>query len=387
MAIIHFDQAQRREYKEPQTTKKELLKPPTHTAYGDDWNTPRSASSIADRVADTASWSFDNLRSPEGRSASFDAPTKVEAASPMPGVDHQRRPFGLDDTQAHAEQEKRDSPLAAGRGVSGSSPDDKYGRKSGVIDLTADDSEDEQDMAVPERQFVPRAEDDSDVARLQRPKPPSPPRTFTRGLAPIAAHPRKAPIVHRSKPPIKPHFQRQINLKSSPAPANKSHSVFNQPHRPIATARQANEIHMAGTRFSSSSVRTLEGTPLGDSTDSMSKSPVQEQAHNSDGPRKAAGPFLEDDDTGNEEDVTASKKTNIRASVDRLTKRPRNDTPARNRYDEMVKHSAEMREESRRAREDAITRANTVVPGTDDTTSAAFNSSGSHSFLGPPHQR
>jgi hypothetical protein len=183
MAIIHFDQAQRREYKEPQTTKKELLKPPTHTAYGDDWNTPRSASSIADRVADTASWSFDNLRSPEGRSASFDAPTKVEAASPMPGVDHQRRPFGLDDTQAHAEQEKRDSPLAAGRGVSGSSPDDKYGRKSGVIDLTADDSEDEQDMAVPERQFVPRAEDDSDVARLQRPKPPSPPRTFTRGLA------------------------------------------------------------------------------------------------------------------------------------------------------------------------------------------------------------
>jgi hypothetical protein len=119
----------------------------------------------------------------------------------------------------------------------------------------------------------------------------------------------------------------------------------------------------------------------------MSKSPVQEQAHNSDGPRKAAGPFLEDDDTGNEEDVTASKKTNIRASVDRLTKRPRNDTPARNRYDEMVKHSAEMREESRRAREDAITRANTVVPGTDDTTSAAFNSSGSHSFLGPPHQR
>jgi hypothetical protein len=387
MAIIHFDQAQRREYKEPQTTKKELLKPPTHTAYGDDWNTPRSASSIADRVADTASWSFDNLRTTEGRSASFDGPTKVEAASPVPGADHQRRPFGLDDTQAQAEQEKRDSPLAAGRGVSGSSPDDKYGRKSGVIDLTADDSEDEQGMAVPERQFVPRAKDDSDIARLQRHKPPSPPRTFTRGLAPIAAHPRKAPIVHRSKPPIKPHFQRQINLKSSPAPANKSHSVFHKPHRPIATARQANEIHMAGTRSSSSSVRTLEGTPLGDSTDSMSKSPVQEQAPISNGARKAAGPFIQEDGTGSEEDVAASKKTNARASVDRLTKRPRNDTPARNRYDEMVKQSAEMREESRRAREDAITRANTVVPGANNTTSAAFKSSDDDSFLGPPHQR
>jgi hypothetical protein len=385
MAIIHFDQAQRREYKEPQTTKKELLKPPTHTAYGDGWNTPRSASSITGRPADTTSWSFDNLNTTEGRSASFDAPKKKEAASPVPGVDHQRRPFGLDDTQAQAEQEKRDSPLAAARGVSGSSPDDKYGRKSGVIDLTADDSEDEQDMTAPERQFVPRAEDDNIVARFQRPKIPSPPRTFTRGLSPIAAHPRKAPIVHRSKPPIKPHFQRQINLKSSPAPSNQSHSVFK--HRHIATARQANEIHLAGRRSSSSSVRTLEGTPLGDSTDSMSKSPVREQAPRSNGPRKANGPFIQDDDTSSEEDFAANKKTNARASVDRLTKRPRNDTPARTRYDEMVKQSAEMREESRRARDDAITRANTVVPGADHTTSAAFNLSGSHSFLGPPHQR
>jgi hypothetical protein len=46
-----------------------------------------------------------------------------------------------------------------------------------------------------------------------------------------------------------------------------------------------------------------------------------------------------------------------------------------------------MREESRRNKDDAITRANTVAPSADNTVPAAFNSSGDHSFLGLPHQR
>jgi hypothetical protein len=376
MAIINFDQAPRREYKEPQTTKKELLKPRTHSTYGDGWNTPRSASSIAERAANTTSWSFDTLNTTEPPSGKSSTPMKEEAASPMPG----------DDTQAPAEQDRRDASLRAGPGVSGASSDDRYGRKSGVIDLTADDSDDEQDMTVPERQFVPRAEDDNNAARFQRRKSPSPPRTFTRGLSPIAAHPRKAPIVTRSKPPIKPRSQRQMTFMSSPSPATQSHSVFHWPHRPIATARQANEIHMAGRRSSSSSARTLEGTPLGDSTDSMSKTPVQEQAPNSNGQRKAAGPFIEEDDSSSDEEA-ATKKSNSRSSVSRLTKRPRDDTPTRNRNDEMVKRSKEMREESRRNKDDAITRANTVAPSADNTVPAAFNSSGDHSFLGLPHQR
>jgi hypothetical protein len=387
MAIIHFDQTQRREYKEPQTTKKELLEPPTHSTYGDDWNTPRSATSIAERVANTTSWSFDTLNTTEAPSGNSSVTMKEEAASPMPDIDYQKRTSGLDDTQAQAEQDRRDASLRAGRGVSGTSSDDKYGRKSGVIDLTADDSDDEQDITVPEHQFVSRAEDDTNAARFQRRKSPSPPRTFTRGLSPIAAHPRKAPIVHRSRPPIKPRSQRQIIPSPSPAPANQSHLVFSRPHRPIATTLQANEIHLAGTRSSTSSVRTLEGTPLGDSTDSMSKTPVREQAHNSSGPRKATAPFIEHDDTSSEEEVADNKKKTSRSSVDRLTKRPRNDTPARNRYGEMVKQSREMREESRRTRDDAITRANTVVPGADNTTSAAFNSTGDHSFLGCTHPR
>lgn len=299
----------------------------------------------------------------------------------MPDIEHQRQPLDLADKQAPADKERRDSHVTNGRGASGTSSDDKYGRTTGVIDLTADDSEPEQEKTFPERQFVPRAEDDGNATRFKRRKSPSPPRTFTRGLSPIRAHPRKAPIVHRSKPPIKPHDYRQKTFSSSPAPA-ASHSVFSRSNRP--SANPTNEIRMPGAQTEPSPVRTLECTPLGDTTDTTDQTPVRGQPSKYSVPKKAAGPFIQDDDSSDDEESVPTKKTISRGSEQRLINRPRNDTPTRSRHNDMVERSRLMRKEAReRAGEDHTA----FEPNTGNIATATSKSSAKHSFLGLPHRR
>lgn len=387
MPNITFDQTQRRDAKEPQTTKKQLLEPARRSVFGIGWDTPRSMYGINDP---DASWSFDALETIETPASSYRAPVKQEAKTPAPGLEQLPQQYDSDDIQITATKSKKRKPphVTTGREVSGTSSDDIYGRKTGVIDLTGDDSDEEHDHTIPERQFVPRPEDDSATTRFQKRKSPSPPRTFTNGLSPIPAHPRKPPIVHRSKPPIKPHDKRRKTVSSSPAANSQaSHPVFNQRRRKLSA--QVLDLQIAETPTRSSTVRTLVCTSLGATTDT-DETPIQDTNPNSWVPPKPSGPFIEEDDSSGGEQVVAKiRKTSSRNSLARLTHRPRNDTPTRARYEDMVKESRRMRERAReRAQEDPTTRATTVISTADNTALATlFDPSGEQPFLGVPHPR
>jgi hypothetical protein len=354
-----------------------------------------------DVVANDVSWGFDALNTIEMAPGSSKAPVKQEPTTPAPDLGQQGRKYDSDDDIQMAAKEKRKDSLdtASCRG-SGASPDDKYGRKTGVIDLTGDDSDDEQDQPMPERQFVPRAEHDTTATLLSRRKSPSPPRTFTKGLAPIAAHPRKPAIVHRSKPPIRPASRRHSMVRSSPSPATSaSHPVFGQRRRRLAS--QPVDFSLGASVTRSSTVRALECTPLGDSTDGMDQTPEhrsnsvqvttpapQETVSAPPVLQKALGPFIQEDDSSDEEVEEVSnnaKRTSPRASVVRLMKRPRTDKPTRIRHDAMAEESRVMRKKAReRAQEEIATRANTMAPDTDHTT---FDMSEEQAFLGLLRQR
>jgi hypothetical protein len=378
MAYINFDESQRREYKEPQTTKKELLRPPTRTGHDPDWTAPPSASSIPDFAPRNDSWSFGTLSASETTFGGFDEPVKEEGSSLVPSSD-------AHNPQSLAGQDRKDSHATDGRGSSTSS-DDKYGRSTGVIDLTAEDSDEEQGNVFPERQFIPRAED-TIVARLPKCKSPTPPRTFIRGLSPIAAHPRRAPIVHRSKPPIKPKSMRQGTVSSSPAPPT-SHSVFKVPSR--SSPNCINERPMLGMRTGSTPVRSLRSTPLRGTTATMGQTtPARGQPSGSSTLKRTAGPFIEDDsDSNSGEEPTPSKQVRTaRDSVTRImSKNPRNDTPTRTKLDEIVEKSRLMREKARLPAEgDHIT---TIAPDADpDASTSTAPLQQQPSFLDRPRPR
>ena len=403
MPNINFDETQRRDAKEPQITKNQLLEQPHHSDFGVGWETPRSIYGTNDFLTNDSSWGFDALNTSEMASNSPKAPVKQEPTTPAPDLEQQGRQSDHDEGIQNAANEKsEDYHNTADRRGSGTSSDDKYGRKTGVIDLTGDDSDDdEQDGPMPERQFVPRAEHDNSAPLSKRHKSPSPRRTFTKGLAPIAAHPRKPAIVHRSKPPIKPASRRPKPVSSSPSPAvTPSQNVFSQRRRRLTS--QPIEFPLADSLTRSSTVRTLECSPLGDTPDSMDQTPDHESDHVQvttptsqeiisapSVPQKALGPFLQDEDSSDEDVEEANNKTKKSTtrekSVARIIKRPRNDTPTRIRHDAMQEESRVMREKAReRAHEDIATRANTMALDADDT---AFDMFEEQAFLGHPHPR
>ena len=385
MPNITFDQVERRDAKEPQITKTQLLEPPQHTASGTGWDTPRSIYGVGDLVPNDASWGFDALDTTGTPPSDSNIPVKREPATPALDHAHNKRQYDSDDddNQLPASKKSAGSYDAMGRRGSGTSSDDKYGRKTGVIDLTGEDSDDEQDLTMPERQFVPRAEYDSSASSFPRQKISSPPRTFTKGLEPIAAHPRKPPIVHRQKPPIKPAGRQRKTVSASPSPAIAAgQPVLNQRRRLLST--QPNDFPLVQTPTrSSSTVRTLEGTPLGCSTDRMDQTPGRELNL-----MNHSGPFEEDDDSSEDEAgvAAAPKEAPSRDSVTRFLNRPRNDTPVRSRQNDILEHSRAMRAQAReRAQEDSATRANTVAPGAGNADVDMTDEQ--QAFLGLPHRR
>lgn len=404
MPNINFDQVERRDAKEPQITKTQLLEPPQHVTSGTGWDTPRSTYGVGDLVANDASWSFDALDTTETPSSDSKAPVKQEPTTPAPGFAQHNGQYDShnDNIDFKASKKSGDSDGATGRQASVTSSDDKYGHKTGVIDLTAEDSDDEQDLAMPERQFVPRAELDSAASSFPRQKTSSPPRTFTKGLEPIAAHPRKPPIVHRQKPPIKPPGKQRKIVSASPLPnVPASQAVFTKRRRLLST--QPTNFRFSSTPDrSSSTVRTLECTPLNYSTDSMDQTlgretdPLEEtDATREQTPvpsvaKNPSGPFFEEDYSSEDEEEVAAvpevpKESKPRPSVTRLLKRPRSDAPTRATHDDILQQSRVMRAKAReRAQEDLATRANTVVPGANNT---AFDQSGEQAFLGLPHRK
>jgi hypothetical protein len=390
MPNINFDGVARRDAREPQITKTQLLEPAHHATSGTGWNTPRSIHGVGDLIANNASWGFDGLDTTQTPSDSPKAPVKQEPTTPAPDHAQNKRQYNSDDedmeiTASRTGENSRDTTDRRG---SGTLSNDKFGHESGVIDLTLEDSDDEQDSDMPERRFVPRAEHDSTVSSFPRQKTPSPPRTFTKGLEPIAAHPRKPPIVHRSKPPIKPAGRQRKTISSSPAPASASAipSISSQRRRLLPA--QPSIFPPVITPDRSSTVRTLECTPLGDSTDTMDQTPSQEPDPIQETNTNRSGPFFEEDyssDDKEEVPAAAPKEKTTRESVKRLLKRLRRDTPTRSGYDAMVEQSRAMRvRAAQRAQEDLATRANTVAPRADN---ADVDMIDEQAFLGLPHRR
>lgn len=394
MPNINFDGVSRRDAKEPQITKTQLLEPSHHATSCTGWNTPRSIHGVGDLVAKDASWGFDALDTTQTPSDSSKTPVKHDLTTPAPNLAQHKRQYNSDedDIQITASKNSGDSRNATDRRRSGTSSNDKYGHESGVIDLTLEDSEDEQDLDMPERRFVPRAEHDSTSSSFQRQKTSSPPRTFTRGLELIAAHPRKPPIVHRSKPPIKPAGRQRKTVSASPSPTSAIPTISSQRRRLVSAYPSI--FPPMETPDRSSTVRTLECTPLGDSTDTMSQTtsqepdPIQEATTLPPASQNPSGPFFEEDyssDDKEEVPAAASKKKSSRNSVTKLIKRPRHDTSTRSGYDAMVEQSRAMRAKAhKRAQEDIAARANTAAPRADNADVDVIDE---QAFLGLPRRR
>lgn len=396
MPNINFDQVERRDAKEPQITKTQLLEPPSHATSLTGWKTPRNIYGVADLVVNNASWGFDALDTTQTPSTSSKAPVKQETMTPAPGLAQHKRNYDSDDDDLESTVSKKSRGFdgTVSRRESGSSSDDKYGLKTGVIDLTGEDSDDEQDLAMPERQFVPRAEHDSTASSFPLQKTSSPRRTFTKGLEPIAAHPRKPPIVHRQKPPIKPASrQRKAISSASPSPASAVPTISGQRRRLVSDQPSIFPLIEALDR-SSSTVRTLECTPLDHSTDSMDQTPgreanpteetdtIREKTPALSVAKNSSGPFFEENSSSEDEveTTTAAEK-----SVRRFLNRPRNNTPTKARNEEIMEHSRAMRAKAReRAQEDPATRANTVTPRADSADVDMINEG---TFLGLPRRR
>ena len=395
MPNINFDQVERRDAKEPQITKTQLLEPPPHAASLAGWETPRSIYGVGDLVANAATLDFDALETAPFPSTSSKAPVEREPTTPALSLTQHKWNYDSDDDDIESTASKKIKGLngTTSRKESGASSDDKYGRKTDVIDLTGGDSDDEQDLPMPERQFVPRAEHDSTASSFPRQKTSSPPRTFTKGLEPIAAHPRKPPIVHRQKPPIKPvSRQRKPISTASPTPASAVPIISGQRRRLLST--RPNLLRLSDTPDRSSTVRTLECTPLGDSTDTMDQTPSQEPDPNqgmtttiSSAPQNPSGPFFEEDYSSEdeEEEAKAAKETSPRKSVTKLMRRPRHDPATRAMHNDIVEESRVMRAKAReRAQEDLATWANTVAQSADNTDVDMIDE---QAFLGFPRRR
>jgi hypothetical protein len=380
MAIINFDGEKRRDTREPQTTKDELLRPapPASTsAFAPDLNTARNAPGLNKLHSGGPGWSFDSIGANASSSSNEIAQVKQEmAATPAPGT--HKRPRSPTETP-HPPLSKRARERAR------QTSDERFGRKTGVIDLTLDESSSEEEDAqsvgpLPERQFVPGANDESSTPPLARDQSSGLPRTFVTGLPSIAPHHRPAPIVHRSKPPIKPEYRRQSSQLASPA--QTSRPVFNRTSRPLTPANNVNNTSRSNPSISGSA-QYSQRAPIDPSTANSSITPVLQ---------KSAGPFIDDDDDDTGSDEESAKKDSrgkvTRTSVARLMDRPRNDTPVRAHLASMMEESKAMREKAhRRIVGETESFASSPTAHNPDQMEVDIHQSQDQSFLGIPHQR
>lgn len=364
MVNFNFDNVERRAYQEPQTTKRELLRPPPQSANSlsnGDWHTPSGPAGISDFLADQATWTFNDI------DKHAVAPAKVETVLPMVRSEKRQRdeePVYGPSTKKQSKDKKDESSRAA---------EDKDGEMD-VIDLTSDVEDNNEQTIFPERQFVPRAHDDSRTT--QRRKSPSPPRTFIRGFSPIAAHPRKPPIVNKSKPPIKPPDRRQ--RRTTQSSTSSSHQVF----RGRASMSSTRSEPRPGTPIARSTPTvTLDSrSPKGPSTTGISTC----------GPPRKSGPFLQEEDSDSEGEAGPEDRQVTRGSVEDLVNRPKHDTPARLELARLQGASQDMRAAARdKTHKGLITPATSEKnpDGADRTDAAASDPKPSKSFLGLPHQR
>lgn len=386
MAIISFDGEKRRDTREPQTTKTELLRQPLPASdpeFATDMNTPRSTAGLIGVHYSNTTWDFNAIGANATPSLREIAQVKQEMTLPIPERANHKRQRTPTDTPHEPQSKRAKARALAARQTS----DERFGRRTGVIDLTLDDSSsDEEDdgQPFPERQYVPGANDEPSTPLLTRRMTPSPPRTFTRGLSPIAAHRRQPPIVHRSKPPIKPGNRRQTPLKVSPPSTNRQVFKCNTP-RPLTPLNNNNTS--PSTASISGSTQFSQPAALRRSTANSSTTPITQ---------KSGGPFVDDDeDSDNEEESTTTPRERAvsRTSVGRLIGRPRFDTPKRVALAKMLEESRTMRgtAHERLPGETGNAAGTPICADSDqkgvDQSQISTQSSEDQSFLGIPRPR
>lgn len=374
MAGFDFDKEERRAYQEPQTTKKELLREPPHgaAALGSSVSSARHhAPGLADLLSSGTTWSFNNMQVVTGSGKTAVTHLKRESDSPDDGPAGKRRQH--DDGFSHGLTSTANDDTNYFTHRSGDDAGESYNHNIGVIDLTSDIEDSDQEQGFPERQFVPRATNEADSSRLPKQKVPDQPRKFTRGLSPIAPHPKKPPIVHRSKPPVKPLSQKQALSTNSPGPSG--HSVFNTRLK-SAEARASTSRSMTpllGSTTNRSEVPGSLGT-LSTRLSTPSTRPIK------------ARPFLQEDSSSEDEAPTITRAD----SLGRLLNRTRRGPSAAEDLAHLQEQSRKMREVAYQNKttgesESMTTLDNESVHGSGF--SLTLNEADDLSFLGVPHQR
>ena len=366
MSSFAFDSSKRRAYQEPQTTKEQLLRDPR---FGPDHiygTTPNGGAGLSDLLATKSSLDFDSI---DRHNKHQTAPYKQSVLPPPGNTNRQKRAYTEESLHEGSSKRAKDTIDTARVPSLTTSSDERYGRHTGVIDLTGDSDESEEDQGFPERQFVPNAGDNKPAVRR---KSPSPPRTFVRGLSPIAAHPRKAPIMSRCKPPIKPASRRQTQT-ASPGPL----SVFNAQNRSQTAGFAVSRRTTPAAAARSTPRAPLNASSLGSSSTATSATP-----HG----LKKSGPFLEEDaDSSGDESMAPPARP--RDSVSILVDRPKCDTPVRADISRLQAESRSMREKAQQKLQSGL-----VIPAVDQPAQGHVISDDAEdthdeSFLGLPHQR
>lgn len=384
MPNFNFDKEARRAYQEPQTTKNELLRPPQpsgHPIPNTDWNTPPAPVGLANILTNT--WSFKNI---DRGTNNKHAMTPLKTETPLPGFRAEKRLHDSDVVYGPSKKRRsREREMASENTVSGNNPSNDQHCEMDVIDLCSDEEGDKQETTpkekttFPERQFVPRAEENTKTPDPKRRKSPSPPRTFIRGFSPIAAHPRKPPLVSKSRPPIKPVGRRSNSKRASATPAATSIQVFQKNcSNSSATLPTPPQLGTSAVRDTPllSPERPLEGVPA-------TLTPISERI-----PRK--GPFLQDDASSSDEDTPMENKHAARDSLESLVRRPKHDTPARQDLARMKETSKSLRVQAQQKTQQKAhngvstpdTSTKTLESDPDLSTSPGLP----QSFLGTPHQ-
>lgn len=380
MPNFDFDKVERRAYQQPQTTKHELLRPPTHGAsqsLNTEWYTPRGASGLSDLLSNQSTWNFNNVDNLPTTHNHVATPVKAETEPSAAMAEKRLRNSDMN----HGPSKKIPPKISNGANLSTSFGGGATGDQDdelGVIDLTSDVEENEEQPVFPERQFVPRADDDTSAPNPARRRSRSPPRTFTRGFSPIAAHPRKPPIVHKSKPPIKPADRKRRKVIHSPSAP--SHQVFRS---------RSVSMSAAGPAVSRSSTPVARSTPAVALDATSSKEPPTTVTSNSDRVLKS-GPFLQGDDSSDDEHIPLDARSVPRDSLENLVGCPKRDTPARDGLIRLQNESKLMRanaqQKTHKGPETPATYSN-AIPNARGLGANNTHHSPEQSFLGRPHQR
>lgn len=274
------------DYRAPQITKKELLGPPPRAdqAFGQE-DAERSDSGgwqASGPNTGTGTWNFGALYNDQSSARAATSETSddnIKVATPRT----------LSAYKPTSSLSKR-----VGQDITSGQPALKKTKQTMVVDLTSDAEDDDRDDDAMD--MIPRGRTGTATGHStalgishatsqdSTPAPSAANTTFTHGLTPYAAHPRKPAETHRARPLIKPAKHNQLQQNDATPP--QKHAIF---------TRKPSSTQSPSPAPSSASFGRLAGHPL-----SRPGSIATKQA-------KRTGPFLEED--SDEEELVVKDRT------------------------------------------------------------------------------